>query len=241
MAKQKTLSQDFSAWQKKQGKVPAKLTYDNHPTGLAVAFPTEAAVNRRESVLAEQLWWWRKTNPDNAQQIFHLQDAPTWPKLMLALWLDNFQESSWFYEMRARYKGRHQWDFERPWVLCSAEHRRYLGCLVASEAPPALWLPSQKGQANWVNLRNMLFNLEMNDSVLAEQFLGEIERLRKLRKIDAPKKGAGVRRKLVSFLPIELMDRSFFLKTKLNDSQRSQVSKAHRCYKATCNKLGLAP
>ena len=107
--------------------------------------------------------------------------------------------------------------------------------------PPALWLPSQKGQANWVNLRNMLFNLEMNDSVLAEQFLGEIERLRKIRKIGAPKKGAGVRRKLVSFLPIELMDRSFFLKTKLDGSQRSQVSKAQQSYVARCKELKLAP
>ena len=87
----------------------------------------------------------------------------------------------------------------------------------------------------------MLFNLEMYDSVLAEQFLGEIERLRKLRKIDAPKKGAGVRRKLVSFLPIELMDRCFFLKTKLDGSQRSQVSKAQQSYVARCKELKLAP
>ena len=84
-------------------------------------------------------------------------------------------------------------------------------------------------------------NLKANDSVLMQQFLDELARLRKQHGIERPKEGKGVRRKPISFLAIELMDRQYYLALKLNDSERSQVSKANRAYAAACKGAGIQP
>jgi len=238
--KRRTLADAFREWATQQKINFAMLTHDNVPPEVRHEFPTVDQVGRRLTVV-EELWWWRAANQENCARIFHLEGVPQWPTIMLSLWKEYFQESSWFYEMRARFHERYGWEFGRPWILCSSEHRRFLGCLMPSEAQSGLWLPSQKDLPHWVTLHGESFNLRVNNSVLVSQFLVAIERLRKVRNIPAPDKGHGIRRKPVSFLPIELMDRRYYLKAKLNHSQRSQVSKAIRAYEAQCRKLRLSP
>jgi hypothetical protein len=236
----RTLEQGFRKWMKQQGKDPAALTYDNQPKGFLNAFPAKNA-NLMENAWRERLWWWRCANRDNGARVFRQVGFPQWPCIMQPLFRHYFQEGAYFYELHARYDERYHWDFDRPWILCSNEHRRYLECLLPNAAPPAVWLPSQKDKANWVKLTGVSFNLEVNNSILQGQFLEEIERLRTCRNILPPGKGKGVRRKPVSFLPLELLDRRYYLRCKLNHSERSAVSKTMKAYEATCEKLKLTP
>jgi len=84
-------------------------------------------------------------------------------------------------------------------------------------------------------------NLQANDAALAQQLMDEVKRLREQHHIKRPEAGKGVRRKPISFLPIELLDRRYYLDEPLDGSRRSQVSKEVRAYADACKDVGLEP
>ena len=77
----------------------------------------------------------------------------------------------------------------------------------------------------WANAR---FNLLFNDTVLTEIFSDFIRNERLLKGIPAPTANKGRKNRPFSWLPIELMDQKRFQNKALNESERSNVSKACR-------------
>ena len=112
-----------------------------------------------------------------------------------------------------------------------------LGCLWPNPNPVRNWTPAEADRPEWWGLAGLNFNLKLNNSVLIEQFASELERLRTQVGIEAPATGQGIRRKPISWLPIELMDIRHYQIRTLNDSERSQVSKATRAYERACRGL----
>ena len=239
--KRKTLAQDFDDLMKQEGKHPEKLTYDNQPLGFFEAFPTVEQVNRQQSVLVERLWWWRQANEAGAPRIFADQNPANGPAKLLRLYLERQQLSAYFYELRARYEDRYSWEFARPWIRCSHEQRDRMRCVWPMKSTPVTWTPSEQGNKNWIKLPDERFNLEANNEALTRQFLEVVNQRRADLGVAAPGPGQGVLRKPVSFLPIEHMDRRHYLKARLNDAERSAVSKAKRQYEKACQAVNLVP
>jgi len=226
----------FRTWLTAEKKEPDKQWFDNFPAAVVKRFPKVQPARITEERLAKQLWWWRKADTDKADTIFHHPNIPHWTEILLGLYRDYFEQSAYYYELRARYRERYAWGFGQPWVYCSREQRRMLGCLWPrpSSHPVRRWTPAEAGRPEWRELIGVKFNLKLNDSVLVEQFTSELKRLRSQLEIPAPKIGTGVRRKPISWLPIELMDIRRYEIRSLNGSERSQVSKAILDYEEVC-------
>lgn len=228
------LMNKFQAWLQTQKLKADRLVFDNQPVGILKSFPKAGINGITETRLANQLWWWRKADADGAATIFHHPKFPGWTEILLGLYRDYFELSAYYYELRARFDGKYAWGFGHPWVYCSREQRRMLGCLWPSPYPVQNWTPAESGKPEWRAVDRLPLNLQLNDSVLVEQFASEVKQLRERWQIPAPATGQGVRRKPISWLPIELMDVRHYQIRTLNDSERSQVSKATRAYERAC-------
>ena len=239
-AKPHTLLQKFTAWLVEQKLDPEKPHFDNTPLNFPKTFP-EMTGQVAAAFLENRLWWWRKANEAGCAQIFHAAKCPPWSRILLDLYQDHFERSAYYYELRARYDNRYQWDFGHPWIHCSRQQRRMLDCLWPNNYPAQNWLPSDAGKPAWSRLDGVSFNLQLNDTVLIEQFLAEVERLRRSKAIRKPGVGQGVRRKPLSWRPIELLDIRRYRIRPLNDGERSHVSKVLRDYKAACQKARIEP
>jgi hypothetical protein len=227
----------FHEWLDVQKLKADRLVFDNQPVGILKSFPKADATGITEARLVNKLWWWRTADEDKADAIFHNPKFPGWTDILLGLYQDYFELSAYYYELRARFDGRYAWGFGHPWVYCSREQRRMLGCLWPSSYPVQNWTPAEADKPEWRGLAGLNFNLKLNNSVLIEQFASELERLRTQVGIEAPATGQGIRRKPISWLPIELMDIRHYQIRTLNDSERSQVSKASRAYERACRGL----
>ena len=231
----------FRTWAKEKALDPARLTFDNDAPGFLDAFPASDAPGVDENYLVEHLWWWRHTAPESCQEIFQHRGWPEWHQVLQGLFEDHFEPSAYFYEFRARYDERYDWDFDRPWVLCSLEQRRMLDCYLPSEHPARNYLQSDVRSNNWAKVPERWVNLQLNDSVLVEQFQAEIEQLRESKSIPRPAKGKGIRRRDISWRSIEMMDARYYKMRVLNASERSQLSKETKAYEQICEQLNLTP
>lgn len=227
----------FQAWLPKQKLKADQLVFDNQPVGILKSFPKADTTGITEVRLANKLWWWRTAEEDKADAIFHNPKFPGWTDILLGLYQDYFELSAYYYELRARRNEKYAWGFGHPWVHCSREQRRMLGCLWPNPNPVRNWTPAEADRPEWWGLAGLNFNLKLNNSVLIEQFASELERQRTQVGIEAPATGQGIRRKPISWLPIELMDIRHYQIRTLNDSERSQVSKATRAYERACRGL----
>lgn len=238
--KLKTLAEHFAAWLTAQGKAKGAQTFDNKPKGFTEEFIDKKTAGITEGVLEQRLWWWRSATEADSHKVFRGKGGTKDPDAF-TLFIEYHQQSAFYYELRARIDDRYHRDFGHPWILCSREQREYLASLWPTETTPTIWHPSQKGKPGWVEIPARHINLNANDSVLQRQFVDDLARLRKQHRIARPRAGKGVRRKPVSFLPIELLDRHYYLGEKLGDSQRSQVSKELRDYADACKAVGIKP
>ena len=236
----KTLAEDFATWLTAQGKAKGAHTFDNKPQGFAKEFIDKKGAGVTEDVLKQRLWWWRSVTEADSHKIFPGAGSTEDPDAF-TLFIEYQQQSAFYYELRARIGDRYQWDFGHPWILCSREQREYLASLWPTETTPTIWQPSQKGKPGWVEIPARHINLNANDTGLQRQFVDDLARLRKEHRIPRPGPGKGVLRKPVSFLPIELLDRRYYLGEKLGDSQRSQVSNERRDYAHACKAVGIKP
>ncbi len=232
---------NFDAWLAAQGKAVGVQTFDNKPQGFAEDFFDKGDIHLTADVLKQGLWWWTQATEAGSSMIFCGEGKAEDPAQALTLFIEYHQQSAFYYELRARHKERYKWDFGKPWIFCSREQREYLTSLWPTETTPSIWQPSQQGKAGWVQIPGRQINLKANDTLLTQKFLGEVERLRKQHGIERPLPGHGVRRKPISFLPIELLDQKYYLGLKPDGSQRSQVSKELRAYLAACKDVGIEP
>lgn len=239
-AKLPVLVMRFNKWSKGCGE-KVEQNFDNQPRGILKAFPKVDADQVSHADLEENLWWWRKAKSEKAASIFRHNGVPSWTEMLFTIYQDHFERSAYYYELRARYDNRYQWDFGHPWIHCSRQQRRMLDCLWPNDYPARKWLPSDAGKPAWSRLDGVSFNLQLNDTVLIEQFLAEVERLRSSKAIRKPGVGQGVRRKPLSWRPIELLDIRRYRIRPLNDGERSHVSKVLRDYKAACQKARIEP
>lgn len=237
----KTLPEKFAAWLADRGKAEGAQTFDNKPQGFAEEFFAKGDIQVTEAVLEQRLWWWKRATETDSSKVFSGKGGTEDAVQAFRIFTEYHQLSAFYYEFRARHDQRYTWDFGKPWILCSREQWDYLASLWPTKTTPTIWQPSQKGKVEWVEIPARQINLEANDSVLRQQFHDEVARLRKQHGIERPKEGKGKRRKPISFLPIELMDRRYYLGLKLNGSQRSQVSKAQQDYADACKAADIEP
>ena len=225
----------FQEWLDKQRVKADQQEFNNPPDGIVRSFPKAQQPNPTEKDLARKLWWWRQVDTTS-----DATPVPFLPEIQLSQYRDYFEWSAYHYELRARLDEKYAWGFGHPWCCCSREQRQMLRELWPSPYPPQKWTSMEAGKPEWREVNGVRFNLKLNNSVLIEQFIGELERLRAELGVEAPAAGQGVRRKPISWLPIELMDLRHYEVCVLNDSERSQVSKAARAYREACRKV-IAP
>ena len=239
-AEESELVRKFNEWTVKIGE-KTDQNYDNQPLGILKAFPKMNGGAVTENHLTNHLWWWRSANEKAALSIFRHEGVPHWAEIMFSIYQDHFEQSAYLYELRARFKQRYAWDFDHPWIYCSRQQRRMLDCLWPNPYLAKNWCPSENGKPEWQELVGVNFNLKLNNTVLTAQFIEEIERLRHSHDISKPGPGEGVRRKPMSWRPIELMDIRRYDIRELGDAERSHVSKAVVAYEAACRETGIDP
>ena len=103
-------------------------------------------------LLEEHLWWWRYDTEEKCATIFSTQPAYAGPEYLRRIFRHHWEHSAFFYEVRARYDGRYTWDFGKPWIKLSMEHRRALNCILPNPYPTRQFLPSDIGATEWVEL-----------------------------------------------------------------------------------------
>jgi hypothetical protein len=215
---------------------PNSLFYADLPTRFPNRFPEAATLGDLE----RSVWWWRyaKRGADSAA-VFPSPSKtdPFLQKIQLDLFLEGMQESAYFYEFRARYEGRYEWEFGSCWPNCSGQEKRFLDCLQPPDFPRKTHYFQE--DSHWVQFPK--FNLQLGDDTLVNYFKELLAVARVNTWNPKPLKGKGARKRELSWLPIELLDRKRYLNLVFNDSERSTVSKANREYKETCEKLGLLP
>ncbi len=219
---------------------PAQQFYDLQPSGILNSFPCDTE-GLTEAHLSNGLWWWRQANSEQYANVFNHFGNPQYSAILLTLFKDYFEQSAYYYEMRARFGGRYTWDFGRPWIACSQEQRRMLQCLWPNPTPPVNYSHAEAKNPAFICLTNTCFNIAINDAVLVRQFLDEINQERARQGIVAPGYHGGVRRRPLSWLPIECMDIKHYQARILTDSERSQVSKAVREYRDACTAISIRP
>jgi hypothetical protein len=212
------------------------LFYANLPTRFPNRFPEESTLVE----LKTNLWWWRYTKKRADYAAVFPSPPKTDPflqKIQWDLFLEGMQESAYFYEFRARYDGRYEWEFGSCWPNCDGQEKRFLDCLLPPQFPRKTHYFQE--DSNWVQFPK--FNLQLGDDTLVKFFKDLLAVARVNTWNPKPTKGKGARKRELSWLPIELLDKKKYLGLVLNDSERACVSKAKREYKATCEKLGLVP
>lgn len=235
-----TLRGQFNRWLKDWNIAEEQQWYDNTPLRIADSFAAFVPRQVTEQQLAERLWWWRYATDEQWQVIFQHPDIPDQGQILAPLFRDIFELSAFYYEMRARYDDRYRWDFDRPWIKCSREQRRMLQCLWPNRGPALQFLPTDVGSPNWVDFK-MTLNLHLNDKTLKGLIAEELSHVRHASKIPNPGYGRGVRRRPWSWRPVECCDRRHFQGIALDESERSQLSKARRDYEAACRRVRLDP
>jgi hypothetical protein len=230
----KLLSNSLREWKISK----SRQNFPHRPKTFPASFPAKAT----EQKLCEEVWWWRYADEDNAKRIF-----PPWgdesgsvTQMLLQVFLNYMEPSAWFYEFRARYRGRYKWDFGAPWIRCSDEQRRLLANLVPPEHPSKFFLPVSRREDFWIVIPDKV-NLLVNDATLVRSFLATVRKERHVRGLSAPGKTGGVRRKRRTWVPIEAMDLEHYEIRLQTDAERGQVSKWYAFYEATCERLKLAP
>lgn len=231
------LNAAFSFW-REQHRLSQGLCFDNHPEGVLQAFPPNEP-KPSEPHLAGGLWWWRRAREQGGQQIFQQQHNPHWHGILYPLYLDYMERSAYLYEFRARSENHRQWDFERPWVFISQEQRRFLSRLWPQNNPPRSWNQAEANNPAFVTM-DRSFNIELSDTELKRQFIEQIERQREKLQIQRPEQNSTSHRQL-SWRPVELLDIRHYKLRELDDSERSQLSKAVKTYELACANVDLEP
>jgi len=220
-----------------QRKEDVKSTFRPRPaTQFFNVFPDVATATE----LAQTVWWWRFAGEDLDPGVVFpraFEGDNFFPELQMEHFLDAMQDSAFFYEFRARYNDRYQWDFGTPWPNCSIEKRAYLESLLPSKYPRKLWLSERPGK-EWVRLT---LNLALGDKTLSAFVKKELVKIRKAMGLPHPPPSKGARRRPLSWLSLELMDKKKYLGTVFNDSERKVVHSARRRYLENCKAVGLDP
>lgn len=181
-------------------------------------------------------WWWRLIGDPAWVQM----GEGAWPMIFAA----QYERSAFLYELAARVNGR--FEFRKPWILLPRKKRdllalrwpvkNYIGSAVhwTPESFPGFEAEGDKGCTRY---RKASFNLALNDEALVAAFRRYILDERKRTGI-YPRRNSGQRRRPLSWRPIELLDlRNLHANGKvdrqLDDSERSQVSKAITTYRAS--------
>lgn len=218
---------------------PGDQTAPHRSKDFSDEFPEQATKQH----LIDHVWWWRyQDNLEQAKKIFPPWEGETHQitGVMLNCLRNYLEPSAWFYEFRARYNGRYEWDFGCPWVRCTDQQMSTLSCLVPSTYPSQFLLDLQRKEDCWVEFQTP-FNLRLNDQTLVRDFLARVSKERERRAISPPKRQGGVRRRKLSWMSVEAMDIRHYNLGLLESAERGRLSKDLQRYVKMCQNLGLAP
>ncbi len=214
------------------------VTFRPRPsTQFVYEFPEAATAQD----LAQKVWWWRFVGESSDPGFVFpraFQGDDFFPELQMEHFLDAMQDSAFFYEFRARYNDRYQWDFRAPWPNCSVEKRAYLESQLPSKYPRKLWL-SERPDTVWVTLPKL--NFALGDKTLLAFVKKELVKIRKEKGLSHPPPSKGARRRPLSWQSLELMDKRRYLGTAFNESERKVVHAARKRYLENCRAIGLDP
>jgi len=227
-------------------------TVDNDPEIGSGIFDVKKSKNKwvtTKQELMKKFWWWKALPPKNKlkkeREEWQKESRETWGKKwepeQIELFSDNWEQSAFFYELRARFNDRYQWDpFHKPWVKLTSTERgilasiwppRHIGCkTLRQEADPlfALQYPSE-------DLLTIQVDLDMADSHIIKLVQ---EKIRQAREAYDRKTG---NLSHCPWLVLELLDRHYFLDEMLTNTQRRDEADAWKEYRTACEEAGIDP
>lgn len=189
--------------------------YFNSQPPEQISLPDEAG--------ERMVWWWR---------VLHTREfrESNGGVLFFRWFKEELERSAYLYELGARVSG--EYEFGKTWLKLPREkweelaYRWPMDTSLRSGISEAQ--PDRTHRTGWTPYRRLSFNLLLNDSTLTRCFRRMIKDAREQTKIPSPKPNKGRRNRGFSWRPLELMDLQRFASRELNDSERSQVSKAKK-------------
>lgn len=182
-------------------------------------------MNEEEFQLAQRFeWWW---------QLFEIYPEFE-TKIEFRLYQDRWKRSAYIYELGKRVTG--SYEFGDPWHKLPLKTRQQLAARWPMDNTFLTTTGGGLGRKQKDRLADfdgVYFNLDASDEALVRMFKTEIAHQRRLLGIPSPKPNAGKVNRGVSFRPVELMDLGANKVRPLSASERSQVSKARRFFKAS--------
>jgi hypothetical protein len=184
--------------------------------------PSQDTLDEAKVEQEGRCWWWRgfffPGRDDFAYMAYQTE----------------FSRCAFLYELAARIKG--QFEFGKDFSLLKDGQRNVLARRWPTPETVGSRIVAENGwmtREGWTAFQNQSYNLRLNDESLVKAFLGWIRRERHSKGIPNPRPNAGranrTLRNGLSWRPVELMDIAKYVRP-LNDSERSQVSKAKRFY-----------
>lgn len=204
---------------------PPELAFPFRPTTKHFALTSPAA---NESTLHDELWWWR--------------GMPKWDNRAFEIFLDNFELSSFYYELRARCSPVRRWDpFGLPWVKLSNFKRGVLNCL---------WPTKRYGQHTFIydqfpsefraGTNQILIPLDLRASQAdVIKKVVEIHRRERIKRNFPDPGGRRKKEESPTWEVIELLDRKYFFNQQIKASERRLIETVVNRYRLDCAHAGL--
>jgi hypothetical protein len=212
--------------------------YQAPPAPFPDTFPKTAVL----STLERRVWWWRHTVKESVRRDWrHVfpqpESAPVdYPDVQRQNFKDLLEPSAFFYELRARYKGRYSYEFGTPWINCTWWQKWALRALIVDPFPDQYFTPTSGGSNHWVSVQ-LPVNLRSTDAAATRRLVSELKRLRAAHGI----KRGNVRTRDLPWMAVETMDLDRYKIQKVKPGGPSAMHKALVKYEEECKRLRIDP
>jgi hypothetical protein len=241
------LAQAYEQWRNLCGLQGQPESHDLDPDlhrSLADGIPQG---NEFKTFAESRLWWWRFLEPASPDRLRVFRPTANlngdrnddYGRIVAGAFAGNFDESAFYYELRARNEGRNRWEFGVPWPACTLHQRMFLACVWPSKRRPGSWVPGMGNDPRFQTIELRHADLELPNKDLLKLFQKELGRLRQI--AGSRPRVRGGSQHAVPWGVLEIADRRHLAGEILNESERSQLNKKLREYGADCREQGLTP
>ena len=203
--------------------------------------------NEFEVFAESRLWWWRFLEPASPDRcrVFRPTANPNGDRnddyggIVAEAFAGIFDESAFYYELRARRGNLNRWEFGMPWPACTLHQRMFLAYVWPSRRQPRSRVAGMGKDPRFGTIVLREANLELPDAQLYEWFKQDLATVRQAAG-RGPRKKGGLQHP-VPWGVLEIADRRQLGGAILDESERSQLNKKLREYGADCRAKGLTP
>lgn len=188
----------------------------------------------------KRVWWWRNNDNRGDSALF----LPWKPEVQIMadffwqVYLDYHQKAAWFYEFRARYNGRFNWDFGGPWPWCYDQEMNAVAHSIPPSHRPSLLLPTVRTPTT-VKLEILVdaYAPEEDNVEIFRRMLAERKKKFISDKLPLPPK----RTRPPKFTVIEALDLKRYANIVLSDGERGSKAKEQKEYLKLCKAIQIDP